>query len=61
LAGIDAAKILGRAPVIMAFLTEPLLFLFGDVDHHILTARRTRGMLLNQSRAGYLSGTLKAT
>src|SRR5260370_23507333 len=68
-AGIDAAKNLGRAPLINACLTEPLLFLFGGVDltlscleilddvHHVLAARRTR---LNQSNADYLSGTLKA-
>src|SRR5216683_4574755 len=35
-AGIDAAKILGRAPLINACLTEPLLFLFGGVDRALL-------------------------
>jgi hypothetical protein len=35
-AGIDAAKILGRAPLINACLTEPLLFLFGGADRALL-------------------------
>jgi hypothetical protein len=35
-AGIDAAKILGRAPQINACLTEPLFFPFGGVDRALL-------------------------
>jgi hypothetical protein len=35
-AGIDAAKILGRAPLINACLTEPLFFLSGCVDRALL-------------------------
>src|ERR1700676_2829591 len=35
-AGIDAAKILGRAPLINPCLTEPLFFPFGGVDRALL-------------------------